>query len=43
MMEGSASIGKTNALFVASLAYPPGVRQCLIAAEAAGGPESSKR
>ena len=43
MMEGSASIGKTNALFVASLAYPPGVRQCLIAAEAAGGSASAKR
>jgi len=30
-----ASIGETNALFVATLPYPSGVRQCLIAAEAA--------
>ena len=29
------SIGKTNALFVATLPYPPGVRQCRKAAEAA--------
>ncbi|EAW31772.1 Bbp50 [marine gamma proteobacterium HTCC2143] len=29
------SIGKTNALFVATLPYPPGVRQCRIASEAA--------
>ena len=29
-----SSIGKTNALFVAALPYPPGVRQCSIAAEA---------
>ncbi len=43
MMEGSASIGKTNALFVATQPYPPGVRQCRKAAEAAGGPESAKR
>tara|TARA_B110000908_G_scaffold86632_1_gene103493 strand:+ start:13877 stop:14461 length:585 start_codon:yes stop_codon:yes gene_type:complete len=31
----SKSIGKTNALFVATLPYPPGVRQCRKAAEAA--------
>ena len=29
------SIGETNALFVATLPGPSGVRQCLIAAEAA--------
>jgi hypothetical protein len=29
------SIGKTNALFVTTLPYPLGVRQCRIAAEAA--------
>ena len=35
--EMTLSIGKTNALFVATLPYPPGVRQCRKAAEAADG------
>jgi len=34
-LERHWSIGKTNALFVATLPYPPGVRQCRKAAEAA--------
>jgi hypothetical protein len=34
------SIGKTNALFVATLPYPPGVRQCRKAAEAAASDEN---
>ena len=33
--EMTLSIGKTNALFVATLPYPHGVQQCRIAAEAA--------
>ncbi|EAW32966.1 sugar-phosphate dehydrogenase [marine gamma proteobacterium HTCC2143] len=36
MVEGSASIGKKNALFVATQPYPPEVRQCRKAAEATG-------
>ena len=33
--EEALSIGETNALFVATLPYPSGARQCRIAAEAA--------
>ena len=33
--DGTESIGKTNALFVSTLPYPSGERQCRIATEAA--------
>ncbi|EAW31813.1 hypothetical protein GP2143_05165 [marine gamma proteobacterium HTCC2143] len=36
VIDAGSSIGKTNALFVATLPYPPGVRQCRKAAEVAG-------
>lgn len=32
--QGTWCIGETNALFMATLPYPPGVRQCRIVAEA---------
>jgi IS30 family transposase len=40
LLTDQESIGKTNALFVATLPYPHGVQQCRIAAEAAANRKS---